>query len=543
MESYMDTLSRRAFIGVALGAGSAMMAPGLALSKETGQQSKKSQTTESALQTLKDQIAAWHQEGRQFASDQLEADNNAQWNRLLDHYFERKELTCISVNSANLCPSLKPVDQTVELVMELLRRDISFPWRGELAEASLGYGLAAVKNWFGLDKDPAKADTLLALVANSTEGNNFINNGLVTSGFFNPQQDSVLAWDVNHPTNLDAWYYRRATQGWGEQSVRTLQTKMFSQTVSEEERKQGVIPSDPQHEDDIILPLLHLVDGNTKVVTLSWQSNECGMLLPMKRIVEELRKIKKNIHIHADSAQTFGVLDLQLGDVDVDSITGSFHKWPCGPKMVGIIYMNARSKAAERFTPSIWGYDEHINTPADYGYNPEKGQMDPNAKRFSYLGQQNDATLVSTWTTALFHTGHFHPNVSPAAIEARTQYLGTQVKEALFKHLPKIYPKFTEKTAYKWITTPTTRDDFRSSVFLFKPPKGISAGDVMKNVYEQYKFGIANLKVKGHDLVRISPTFCNSTQDVNDVVEATVEVIQAMGQNKLANNTHLRTYA
>ncbi len=55
----------------------------------------------------------------------------------------------------------------------------------------------------------------------------------------------------------------------------------------------------------------------------------------------------------------------------------------------------------------------------------------------------------------------------------------------------------------------------------------------MKHVYEQHKFGIANLTVKGYGLVRISPTICNSVQDINDVVEATVDVIRAMRQNKL----------
>ena len=48
----------------------------------------------------------------------------------------------------------------------------------------------------------------MALVANSTQGNNFINNGLVTSGFFNPAKDNVVVWDVNHPTNYDAFRTR-----------------------------------------------------------------------------------------------------------------------------------------------------------------------------------------------------------------------------------------------------------------------------------------------------------------------------------------------
>jgi hypothetical protein len=211
--------------------------------------------------------------------------------------------------------------------------------------------------------------------------------------------------------------------------------------------------------------------------------------------------------------------------------------------MVGIIYMNEKRVAAENFVPGVWGYDEFIKTPADYGYEPEAGVIDLNTKRFSYLGQQNDATLVSTWITALFHTGHFHPNVSPEKIEARIRHLGDEAKKALYKNLPRIFPEFTAKKAYKWIATPTTNDKFRSSVFLFKVPDGIEAGDVMQNVYEYHQYGIANLKVKGSDLLRISPTINNTSKDVNDVVEAIVDVILAMQRGKLANRTHLRSYS
>ncbi|MDH3974540.1 MAG: aminotransferase class V-fold PLP-dependent enzyme [Deltaproteobacteria bacterium] len=541
----MKKLSRRKFMGATLGLGGTIMVPGLvfpaALPKLKSGSSQLSTT--SALETIKKQIAKWGQEGQKYKNDKLDFNKDEEWDRLLQNYFEADKFTCTSVNSANLCPSLKPVDEMVSMVQQMLAEDISFPMRAELAQAGLGYGLDAIKNWIGLGASNCEPQCLVALTRNTTEGNNFINNGLVTSGFFNPGEHNVVVWDVNHPTNLDAWFYRKATQGWGKNSIKSLQTKMFSQKVSEEERKMGMIPSDPQSEDDIILPLKNLLDSRTKMVTLSWQSNECGMLLPMDRIVTEVRSINRNIYIHADSAQTFGVLDLKLDKIDVDSITGSFHKWPCGPKMVGIIYMKKETDAARNFTPDVWGYDEYIKTPADYGYDPERGAMDPNSKRFSYLGQQNDATLVSTWITALFHRGHFHPNVSPAKIEARIHYLGDQAKAALYKHLPKIFPQFTEKTAYKWIATPTTNDKFRSSVFLFKVPHGIEAGDVMKHVYERHKFAIANLKVKGHDLLRIAPTISNSSKDVHRVVEAIVDVILAMKKGKLANKTHLRSYA
>jgi len=542
----MTEFTRRKFIGVALGLGGVAMLPRLALARSpqaAGTAKKTAAPVGSALAAIKAQITRWEQDGRKFKTAQLAAANDAQWEQLIRHYFDRAGFTSISVNAANLCPCLRPVNEMVGMIRDMLDKDISFPMRGELAEASLGYGLDAVKTWLGLDKVDAKGDALFALVANTTEGNNFINNGLVTSGFLDPQKDNIVAWDVNHPTNYDAWMYRKATQGWGKDSIRVLKTKMFAQTVTDEERRQGMVPSDPKSADDIIAALKAVVTPQTKLVTLSWQSNECGMLLPMDRIVQELRAINKDIYIHADSAQTFGVLDMQLGKVDVDSIAGSFHKWPCGPKMVGLVYMNNKRGAAEKFTPSIWGYDEHINTPVDYGFSAEEGKIDPNAKRFSYLGQQNDATLVATWMAALFHTGHFHPGVTPAKIEARIHYLGDQAKKALFKNLPKIYPDFTPKTAYKWISTPTTNDALRSSVFLFKCPDGLQAGDVMKHVYEQHKFAIANLKVKGHDLLRISPTFCNTSGDVNDVVEAVVDVVKAMRAKKLANNTNMRSYA
>lgn len=537
--------SRREFLGAGMGIGSVLLLHDYAFSgsNECQDSSSGSKKQVQALKEIKAYIDKCSAEGRKFSSDKLAPDSNEQWDRLVNNYFDRDRYTCVSVNSANLCPSMRPVQEMVDLVQDMLARDISFPMRGELAEASLGYGLEAMQKWFGLEKERYQADYLMALVSNSTQGNNFINNGLVTSGFFDPQKDNVVVWDVNHPTNYQAWEYRKATQGWAEGSVRTVRTKMFSNTVSGDESGRGVMPSDPLNEDEIVRAVLSMVDGNTKVVTLSWQSNECGMLLPMERIVHELRKVNKNMHIHADSAQTFGVLDLKLDSLGVDSIAGSFHKWPCGPKMVGVLYMNNKTGAAERFTPSEWGYDEHIMTPEDYGFKAATGRIDPNAKRFSYLGQQNDATLVSTWITALFHTGSFHPNINPERIEKRIHYLGGRAKEALFRYLPEIYPDFKSKEAYRWISTPTTNDRLRSSVFLFRTPDGIRAGDVVKNVYEQHSIAIANLHVLGHDLVRISPTFCNTVQDVEDAVRATVDVIKAMGRGKLANNTVTRAYA
>src|SRR6185503_17970355 len=54
-----------------------------------------------------------------------------------------------------------------------------------------------------------------------------------------------------------------------------------------------------------------------------------------------------------DGAQAFGVIDLDLGAMKPDFYTGSMHKWPCGPKEKGLLYVN--KAAHDRIQPSVVG--------------------------------------------------------------------------------------------------------------------------------------------------------------------------------------------
>ncbi|WP_126456863.1 aminotransferase class V-fold PLP-dependent enzyme [Sulfuriflexus mobilis] len=539
----MNGITRRRFLGYIAGLASASSVPLTLLSdpRQAIAGVAYNPGSSSVLKDIEDMINQWSMEGAQrFAGDKLEPSNELQWQRLIDFYFPPRDKTgpvpyCTSVNAANLCPSLRYVDEMVQWVDNVLARDISFPLRGELATASQAYATDAIKTWIGQGASTCAPPCLMALTRNTTEGNNILNNGLVDSGYFNPSQDNVVVWDQNHPTNFQAWKYRKATKKWDDGSVRIIGTDLFAQQPSSNMR----IPSDPQSIDPIIKALDTAMDKHTRVVSLSWQSNECGMLLPMGDVVEFIRKkYGNNVHIHADSAQTFGVLDLKLGGLDVDSIAGSFHKWPCGPKMVGLLYMRADNSPAERFLPNNWGYDEYIKTPEDYGYDAAKGEIDADAKRFSYLGQQNDATLVSTWITALFHTGRFHPNVNPKVIENRIAHLGNLTKDALYAGLPQVIKDFKERPYY-YIATPTTHASLRSSVFLFKTPPGIDPGSVMQHVYTEHGYAIAALA----GLLRIAPTINNTKTDIDNVVKAVIDVIKKMQKGKLPKNIHQRSYA
>ena len=54
-----------------------------------------------------------------------------------------------------------------------------------------------------------------------------------------------------------------------------------------------------------------------------------------------------------DGAQAFGVIDVNLAEVKPDFFTGSMHKWPCGPKEKGVLYVNRAMQ--DRIAPSIYG--------------------------------------------------------------------------------------------------------------------------------------------------------------------------------------------
>ncbi len=540
----MNGISRRRFIGYMAGLASGAAAPFtlLAEPRQVNAAVGFDPGSLSVLKQIEGIINQWAKDGAElFAQDTLEPGNQVNWRKLIDFYFPHGVDTspvprCTSVNAANLCPSLNHVDTMVKWIQDVLACDISFPLRAELATASQARAVEAIKTWIGQGGSNVVAPHLIALTRNSTEGNNILNNGLVDSGYFDPSKDNVVVWDKNHPTNYQAWKYRRSVNKWKAGAVRTIATDMFAQQPS---RAQN-IPSDPQSIDSILRALDAVMDKNTRVVSLSWQSNECGMLLPMREIVEFIRKkYGESVHIHADSAQTFGVLDLRLAEVGVDSIVGSFHKWPCGPKMVGLLYLRAENTPAEHFVPSIWGYDEYIKTPQDYGYDPDQGEIDSTAKRFTYLGQQNDATLVSTWITALFHTGRFHPHLNPRVIEDRIAYLGDLTKNTLIANLGRVIKDFDKSKPYKHIATPTSLDSLRSSVFLFKTPEGIDPGSVMQHVYTEHGIAIAALD----GLLRIAPTINNSESDIDDAVEAVIDVIKNMQQGKLPINIHKRHYA
>lgn len=77
---------------------------------------------------------------------------------------------------------------------------------------------------------------------------------------------------------------------------------------------------------------------NTKLVAVTHASNVCGTIMPVKRIGEICKK--HNIPLALDSAQTAGVVEIDVQDMNVSLLAFSGHKGLMGPLGTGGLYVH-----------------------------------------------------------------------------------------------------------------------------------------------------------------------------------------------------------
>ena len=178
----------------------------------------------------------------------------------------------VPMNAANLCPSSRAVAERVSELTADIDRDCSFNNRGKfggLREESR----KKVAKQLGVTADE------IALVRNTSEANNMINNGLDLE-----EGDEVVLWSQNHPTNNVAWDVRAARFGL---TVRRVST-----------------PKHPKSSQELVDTFIEALSDETKVLSITHVSNVSGIKLPAKQIVEAAHE--KGVYVHVDGARTGG---------------------------------------------------------------------------------------------------------------------------------------------------------------------------------------------------------------------------------------------
>jgi isopenicillin-N epimerase len=365
IERSNNKISRRHFLGRTIKTGGALMLGAAALS--------------SRLAIAQDAVSS------QFAQN-LSGENYWQ---MVREQFSFPENT-VPMNAANLCPSFRTVAEQVAQLTADIDQDCSFNNRSKFA-AFLEDTRTLVAEQLNVSADE------VALVRNTSEANNIVNNGLDLSA-----GDEVVIWDENHPTNHVAWDVRAARYGFNVIKVAT--------------------PANLQNTDQLIQAFVSQFTSRTRVLAVTHVSNVSGIRLPITELVQAAKS--RGIYVHVDGAQTWGAMALDLKALNVDSFTASAHKWFMGPKETGLLYVKSDNIA--RIWPGV--------VASGWGNGPETRLV--GARKFESLGQRDDAALAALGVTARIHN-----SIGPARIEQRIVQLSQHLKQGVVEQgLPLVTP-------------------------------------------------------------------------------------------------------
>ena len=375
------------------------------------------------------------------------ADGEAYWQLVRAQFSFTEEK--VPMNAANLCPSPRAVSDRVSELTADIDRDCSSQNRAkfnQLREASRD----KVAKQMGVSSDE------IALVRNTSEANNIINNGLSLE-----EGDEVLLWDQNHPTNNIAWDVRAARYGLVIKRVST--------------------PKHPGSAQELIDTFTSAFTDKTKVLSITHVSNVSGIKLPAKDLVEAAQA--RGIYVHVDGAQSWGALDVNLREMGCDSYTGSAHKWFMGPKEAGLLYVKTDN------IPRIW---PNIVAP---GWGDDVDPDPKGARKFESFGQRDDACLAAVGTAV-----DFHNSIGAARAEARVTELATALKAGIANAgLSLVTPQSPELSGGVCIT-------------VVEGERGGSR-DVMNQLYQEH--GIAGARTGG---LRLCPHVYNTMEHVDRTI-------------------------
>jgi selenocysteine lyase/cysteine desulfurase len=372
---------------------------------------------------------------------------DADWDAIRAQFLVPDELTVL--NAANLCPAPGHVLRTVQGYTERLDREPVPSFRAEMhaAREAVRERLARYLR--------ASPDEVL-ITRNTSEANNWVSSGLDLG-----PGDEVLVFADNHPSNRRAWKAKGERFGYSVHELPVLNPH----------------PGDEHYLDAV----RSAITPRTRVLAFSHLTNTVGDLFPAPALCRLARD--HGVLTLVDGAQTFGLLDIDLSDMQPDFFSGSAHKWPCGPKETGVLYVNRR--AHDRFWPSV--YSAYPGATGLSQTHEGMGQRDEPAIRS--FGEQID----------------FLMRIGQAEIESRSR----ELTDALIEGLGSV------EGVHLWCSPDP---ELRAAVVSFRPAD-LEPRRVIRALEAD---GIVAAARPGPDRtgIRFAPHFYNSLLDIERAVDA-----------------------
>ena len=231
---------------------------------------------------------------------------------------------------------------------------------------------------------------------------------MVSSGLDLKAGDEVIVFHDNHPSNLTAWNEK---------------AKRFGFTVIE-------IPQENPHPG-----MEYYIDAYKKAITAEDQGPDVHAPLELgRRSLPRQGAVRAGARERRDVARRRRAVvrparRQRRGASAPDFYTGSAHKWPCGARECGVLYINARAQK------NIW--------PSIYSAYPGAVGI---SRTFESFGQRDEATMIAFREALEFQT-----KVGREAIEKRSRALANQLIAGLSK-LPdvKVWTSPNPRSTPRW---------------------------------------------------------------------------------------------
>jgi selenocysteine lyase/cysteine desulfurase len=224
------------------------------------------------------------------------------------------------------------------------------------------------------------------------------------------------------------------------------------------------------------------ITPRTKLISITHLTSTVGDIFPAKEICKLARE--RGILTLVDGAQSFGLFDVDLSDMQPDFYSGSAHKWPCGPKENGVLYINKDAQS------KIWA--------SIFSAYPGRVGV---SRTFEGFGQRDEPAMIAFGEALKLQT-----EIGRAHIERRSRELTT----ALIEGLRRI------DGVKIWTSPEASR---RAAVLSFQPGN-LDIRKLSAALYKNDRIGCATRGGRDRPGIRFSPHFYNTHADVERAVAA-----------------------
>jgi len=115
------------------------------------------------------------------------------------------------------------------------------------------------------------------------------------------------------------------------------------------------------------------IKSNTKMIICTHASNVTGTIMPVKEIGEMCRR--NEILLLVDAAQTAGVIDIDVAEMNIDMLAVPGHKYLMGMQGIGVLYIGERTDVVQIKEGGTGSTSAHIVQPDTIPDKYESGTL------------------------------------------------------------------------------------------------------------------------------------------------------------------------